>query len=355
MTTDERSNRDDEPTLEAVGGWPALISKASDGIDLTESEAYAAMATILDGGATPAQLAGLVIALRTKGESVVEMTGMVRAMRAAAEPLHAPDGAIDIVGTGGSAHRRSHALNVSTMASFVAVSAGSIVCKHGNYRASSTSGAFDFLAAIGVDVDIEPPALEAQMRDHGIGFALAKRFHPAMRHAGPVRSELGVPTVFNLLGPLANPGRVTRALVGTASEQRAEQMASVLQALGVERAWVVAGHEGLDELSTIGTNVAFDVSPSAIERIEISGADVGLTTPASMVALAGGDAEANRAIFTDLLAGRAASGPTDIVLLNAGAALVVSGAAADLGDGVDKARAALQDGRTAALVEALTS
>lgn len=354
MTKDERS-ADDDPTLEAVGGWSTLIGKASDGIDLTEGESYAAMAVILDGGATAAQLAGFVIALRTKGESVIEMTGMVRAMRSAAEPLQAPDGAIDIVGTGGSRHRRSHALNVSTMASFVAASAGSIVCKHGNYRASSTSGAFDFLAAVGVDVDIEPAALEAQMRDHGLGFALAKRFHPAMRHAGPVRSELGVPTVFNLLGPLANPGRVTRGLVGTASEERAEQMASVLQALGADRAWVVSGHDGLDELSTLGTNVVFDVTPDAIDRIEISAADVGLEAPSSMDDLAGGDAEANHAIFSAMLEGAAAAAPTNIVVLNAGAALVVSGAATHLGDGIELARASLADGRTAELVAALTS
>ncbi len=322
-------------------------------MDLTAAEAGAAMDEILAGAATPAQIAGLVIALRTKGESIDEMTGMVRAMLAASEPLTAPAGAVDIVGTGGSEHRRTHALNVSTMACFVAASAGATVCKHGNYRASSTSGAFDFLHALGVDVDMSSADLEEQMRRDGLGFVLAKAYHPAMRHAGPVRVELGVRTVFNVLGPLANPAQPTRQVVGTSSEERAAQMSHVLRELGSERAWVVAGHGGLDELSTLGPNVVFDVTQDGIERIEVSGSDAGLAQPASMDAIAGGDAQANLSIFRAMLGGSGEGAHRDIVTLNAAAGLLVAGVADDLASGVDLARAALSDGRTAALVDKL--
>ncbi len=341
--------------LDAFGGWKGLIGSVSEGHDLTAEQAGAAMEEILAGDATHAQIAGFVIGLKTKGETTEEMTGMVRAMLGASQPLTAPDGAIDIVGTGGSQHRRSHALNVSTMSCFVAASAGATVSKHGNYKASSTSGAFDFLQAVGVDVDISTADLEAQMATHGLGFVLARAYHPALRHAGPVRVELGVPTVFNVLGPLAHPAQPKRQVVGTSSEARAAQMAEVLQQLGSERAWVVAGHDGLDELSTIGSNVVFDVTPSAIDRIEISAADVGIEQPSSMDELAGGGAEENLAIFTALLAGEASDAHTDIVMLNAAAGLVVAGIAEDLRAGVALARAAIADGRTKALVEAMTA
>ncbi len=347
---------DENATLavDAHGGWKALIGDASDGNDLSLEAAEAAMTDMLAGLATPSQIAGLLVALRSKGETVPEMTGMVRAMQAASVPLSAPEGAIDIVGTGGSAHRRSHALNVSTMASFVAVAAGATVCKHGNYRASSTSGSFDFLSTLGVQVDVAPEQLEATMAAHQLGFALARTYHPAMRHAGPVRAELGIPTVFNLLGPLANPARVTRGLVGTATEERAEQMAGVLRDLGTVRSWVVVGADGLDELSTHGPSVVFDARPDGIERIEINGSDVGLSSPDSLDELAGGDADANVAIFKAMMAGTV-DARSEIVCLNAGAGLVVAGVVDSLNDGVAKAREVLADGTVASFVERYVS
>ncbi len=341
----------EEPLLvDAHGGWKGLIGSASDGTDLSAEAAEAAMADMLGGRATPVQIAGLIVALRSKGESVPEMIGMVRAMLAASEPLSAPADAIDIVGTGGSNHRRSHALNVSTMACFVAAAAGATVCKHGNYRASSTSGAFDFLATLGVDVEVTPAQLEATLVEHRLGFALARTFHPAMRYAGPVRAELGIPTVFNLLGPLANPGRVVRQVVGTATTERAEQLAGVLHGLGSQHAWVVSGADGLDELSTHGPSVVFVVTPEGVERRIIDATSVGLEPPASLDALAGGDAAANLEIFRSMMSGTL-DARSDIVILNAGAGLVVANVASDLADGVDRARSALRDGSVASLVE----
>ncbi len=335
----------DASTSEAVtvhGGWKALIGAASDGTDLSAEQAQAAMTDMLGGLATPAQIAGLLIALRSKGETVPEMVGMIRAMQEASTPLTAPDGAIDIVGTGGSAHRRTHALNVSTMASFVATAAGATVCKHGNFKASSTSGSFDFLATLGVDVDVTAEQLEATMAEHRLGFALARTFHPAMRHAGPVRAELGVPTVFNLLGPLAHPAGLTRQVVGTATEARAEQMANVLRDLGSERSWVVAGASGLDELSTHGPSVVFDVTPDGVDRFEIDATVIGIAAP-SLDELAGGDADANVAIFHSMIGGTV-DARSDIVCLNAGAGLVVAGVTDTLEQGVVKANEALADG-----------
>lgn len=315
------------------------------GRDLTGAQSASAMADILAGTVDPARIAALLVALAAKGETVEEVAGMARAMRAAAEPLRVSDGAIDIVGTGGSAHRRAHALNVSTMASIVAAGAGARICKHGNRRASSTSGSFDFLEAIGVAIDLGPRQLEACMDEVGVGFAFARTFHPAMRFAGPVRAELGIPTVFNILGPLANPGLVERQVVGVASPERAELVAGALRQLGSTSSWVVTGHGGLDELSLSGDSQVWAVSAAGVEHRVVSLAELGLEA-VTLDELAGGDASANAAIFERLLAG--ASGPVrDIVTLNAAAGLVVAGIAADLADGLERAGVALDDGRVA--------
>lgn len=339
--------------LAELGGWPGVLTGLTAGEHLSRQVARAAMAEILAGEATAAQIAGFVIALRAKGETTDEMVGMTSAMLDASMPLTVPLHTVDIVGTGGSGHRRKHALNVSTMASFVASAAGATVCKHGNYRASSTSGAFDFLTALGLKVDLDGPALEACVAETGLGFALARLFHPAMRHAGPVRAELGVPTVFNLLGPIAHPGRVRRQLIGTANEALAKQLADVCYERGVDRVWVVTGAGGLDELSTTGPSVIFDVGPEGVERRELDLRFLGIVPPDSLDALSGGSAEENVAIFDAILTGREASPRRDIVVLNAGAALVIAGVVTDLAAGIREASAAIDDGRALAKLEAL--
>lgn len=329
--------------LADLGGWSAILGLVADGADLTREQASAAMATVLAGEATDAQLSGLIVGLRVKGESVDEMVGLATAMLEAAQPLELPDGAVDIVGTGGSKHRRQHALNVSTMACFVASAAGATVCKHGNYKASSTSGSFDFLERLGVATLGSGAHLTQCVNEIGVGFALARAFHPSMRHAGPVRTELGIPTVFNILGPLAHPGQPARQVLGTTTSQSATRMAEVRQHMGCELAWVVVGADGLDELSTTGVNHVLVATPSGIVPHEVRAADVGLKE-VSLPELVGGDAAANVAIFERILAGE--SGPArDIVVLNAAAGLVVGGQASTLAAGVSMAQAAIDDGR----------
>ncbi len=346
------SSANDDPFV-AAGGWPGILDAVVSGVDLNERQARAVMGEILAGRATNAQIAGLIVALRLKGESVNELVGLARGMVDSAQLLELDVDVIDIVGTGGSVHRQRHALNVSTMASFVAAGAGARVCKHGNYRASSTSGAFDFLSALGVNVDLEPAQLEQCVKEVGIGFALARTFHPAMRFAGPVRTELGIPTVFNVLGPLAHPAQPKRQLIGTANEGLASRMAEVYQRLGSELAWVVSGAGGLDEISTTGPSVIYIATPEGVRRTEVDVVALGITPPNSMDDLAGGGADDNVAIFHRILEGSDVGSRHDIVVLNAGAALAVAGVADDLGAGIEMARAALADGRVAALVDQL--
>lgn len=309
------------------------------------------MSDILSGSVDPARIAGLLVGLAAKGETVEELTGMALAMREAAEPVQVRPDAIDIVGTGGSMQRRSHALNVSTMASIVAAAAGAVVCKHGNRRASSTSGSFDFLEALGVTIELGPRQLEACVDEVGLGFAFARTFHPAMRFAGPVRAELGIPTAFNLLGPLAHPSRLTRQVVGVASPERARSLAAVLAELGSASAWVVSGHGGLDELALTGDSEVWQVTPDGLDHRRIALADLGLA-PVDPDALAGGDPATNAKLFEDMIAGQ--SGPRrDIVALNAAAGLVVAGQANDLDQGLQAAIAAFDDGRVGAKLEQL--
>lgn len=345
------TNQTGSTALVDLGGWPAILGRLTDGVDLSVAEAQAAMTEILGGNAEESQIAGLLIGLKAKGETVEELTGLARAMMDAAEPLVVPAEAIDIVGTGGSDHRRRHALNVSTMACIVAAAAGAVVCKHGNRKASSTSGSFDFLDALGVAIELGPEQLQTCIEETGLGFAFARAFHPAMRFAGPVRTSLGIPTVFNLLGPLANPGGVKRQVVGVSSPERAESMARALADLGSTSAWVVSGAGGLDELSTTGDSVVFQVSEAGVSRADVALADVGLTT-VTLDDLVGGDAAANVTVFERILAGE--TGPhREIVLLNAGAGLVVAGEAVTLRDGIALAAEAVDDGRVAAKTEQL--
>jgi anthranilate phosphoribosyltransferase len=329
-------------TLDELGGWPGVLRPLLDGVDLSADAAAAATHTILAGEATHAQIAAFIIALRMKGESVDEMVGMVRAMLDAAAPLEVSADAIDIVGTGGTVMGRKGALNVSTIACFVAAGAGAVVCKHGNRAATSTSGAFDLLEALGLPMDLEPADVERCVREAGIGFAFARTFHPAMRHAAPVRSELGVPTVFNILGPLANPGHVRRQVLGVPDPAMADRLIRVLAATGSVHAMVVSGHGGLDELSTSGVSLVTEWCHGELRSFEIEPEELGLAR-AKPDDLLGGDAAANLVLTKRVLGGEPGAA-RDIVVLNAAAGLVVAGLAPDLAAGVVAAQQSIDSG-----------
>jgi anthranilate phosphoribosyltransferase len=342
-------------SLDEFGGWPGLLRPLAHGDELTADQTEAAMAVILKGEATPAQIAAFIVALRMKGETVAEMAGMVRAMLGAATPLdlglHAPT-AIDIVGAGGAPARQRHALNVSTMASFVAAGAGARVCKHGNRKASSTSGAFDFLELLGVPCETTPEQVARCVDEAGVGFAFARTFHPAMRFAAPVRAEIGIPTVFNVLGPLANPARVRRYLIGIGDESMAAKMVRVLAANGAERAWVVTGDGPIDEVSLTGPTLVHTLDPDGtVDHYELTPESVGLARVAADE-LAGGDSARNVEIFTAVLKGQSGAW-RDIVVFNAAAALVVCAIATDLADGITRASASIDDGSAERALDAV--
>lgn len=338
-------------SIDDVGGWKGVLGALTSGDDLTAATAAAALRTILAGEATPAQIAAFIVALRMKGETATEVSGLVDAMLEAAAPLSLPDGVIDIVGTGGSPRRRSSALNVSTMASFVAAGAGAVVCKHGNRMASSTSGSFDLLEALGVPVDLDGDGVARCVREAGIGFCFARAFHPAMRHAAPVRAELGIPTVFNFLGPLSHPGRVTRQVIGVAEAGRAEVVLGVLRERGAPRAMVVHGSDALDELTITGPSTVWELRDGVVTTSTVDPAALGLSVVASD-ALRGGDPAANAVIAGEVLGG-AVGAERDIVVLNAAAGLVVAGIVDDLRAGVAAAQASIDSGAARASLDRL--
>lgn len=339
-------------SLEDLGGWAAVLGPLTDRRDLPATHAEAAMAEILAGSATPAQIAGFIVALRMKGETVDELRGLLDAMASAAArvPLASVEGVVDIVGTGGD---RSHSVNVSTMAAIVVAGAGVPVCKHGNRAASSRCGSADLLEALGVNLDLDPEGVARCVETAGMGFCFAPRFHPSMRHAGPTRRELGVPTVFNLLGPLANPAGVRRQVVGVADAAMAERMARVLAARGAERAMVVRGDDGLDELTTTTTSTVVELVDGDVRTTTVDPAHLGIDRcrPDELV---GGDAVANADVARRVLAGE--KGPhRDVVVLNAAAGLVVGGAAPDLVEGVERAAASIDAGLAAAALDRLVA
>jgi anthranilate phosphoribosyltransferase len=331
--------------------WPELLGTLTAGADLGADRARAALAVVLAGEATPAQIAALIVALRMKGETVDELSGMVDAMLDAAAPLSLPEPTIDIVGMGGAPSRRRHALNVSTMASIVAAAAGATVCKHGNRKASSTSGSFDFLEALGVNIDLDGPGVERCVEHAGVGFCFARSFHPAMRHAGPVRAELGIPTVFNVLGPLSHPGRISRQVIGVSDPALLDRVAALLAARRAVHSWVVHGHGDLDEITTTGPTEVREVRGDMVTSFVVDPGELGIEVVAPD-ALAGGDAAANASIFAAVLAGERPA-VADIVALNAAAGLVVGSVAATLSEGLDAARSAIDDGRVAATLDRL--
>ena len=340
-------------TLDNYGGWAGVLGTLAASRDIGPGEARAALGSILAGEATDAQVAAFIVALRLKGPAVGELLGLVGAMRDAATPLDLPEDAIDIVGTGGTAGRKNHALNVSTMACFVAAGAGARVCKHGSVKASSTSGSFDLLYAVGVPITASSQEVAEAVHTAGLGFAFAKTFHPAMRHVAAVRSEVGISTVFNLLGPLSHPGHVKRQVLGVLERSLAPTMAAVLQATGSVRSLVVHGDDQYDELSTTGPNLVVDLNEGEVREYRVEAADVGLPS-ATHDQLRGGDTVTNARILAAVLAGE--HGPKrDMVVLNAAAGLVVAGIADDLAEGVDAAAAAIDDGRAARKFDEVTT
>lgn len=334
-------------TWDEQGGWPEVLGALTQRRDLSREQAAEAMGQILDGAATPSQIAGFIVALRMKGETAAELTGMVGAMLDRATPvvLDDPEGVIDIVGTGGDG---SGSINVSTLAALTIVGAGGRVCKHGNRAASSKCGTADLLEALGVAVDLGPEGVAASVAETGIGFCLATRYHSAMRFAGPTRRELGVPTVFNSVGPLANPARVRRQMTGVSDPSMADRMIQVLAANGAERALVVYGHDGLDELTTTTSSTIHELRDGEIRAYELVPAALGMAA-ATLDDLRGGDPATNAAIAHEILGG--AEGPkADIVVLNAAAGLLVGGVVDDFPSGVEAARASLRDGKAAAVL-----
>ncbi|MBW8269337.1 anthranilate phosphoribosyltransferase [Caldovatus aquaticus] len=324
-----------------------ILARLAEGERLAESEAEHAFGIIMAGEATPAQIAGLLMAMRVRGETVAEMTGAVRAMRARMLAIEAPPEAIDIVGTGGDA---AGTLNISTAAAFVVAGCGVPVAKHGNRALSSRSGAADAIAALGISLDTPIERLPEVLREAGMVFLMAPRHHASMRHAAGPRVELGVRTIFNLLGPLANPARVKRQMTGAFSPQWLRPMAETLGRLGTERAWVVHG-QGLDELTLAGESQVVEIHGERLREFTVAPEDAGLRR-APAAALKGGDPAENAAALTALLQG--APGPyRDVVLLNAAAALVVAGRAADLREGAALAARAIDSGAAAAVLEKL--
>lgn len=341
MTRDEKFN-----------GWPGLLAHLLDRRDLTATQAGAAITEILNGDATPSQMTAFIVALRAKGETVVELEGMLHAVRSAGMRVDLKPElalrAIDIVGTGGD---NSNTVNVSTMSALVVAGAGVPVCKHGNRAASSKCGAADLLEEAGVAIELDPHGVEACVIETGFGFCLAAKFHPAFRYTGPSRREIGVPTAFNLLGPMANPAPIANMLVGVAMPNMMAAMTGALSTRGVTSAWVVHGHGGLDELAVSGPNTVFELKDGTVTQFEISAKEFGIAS-STLEDVRGGDAAENLAIMKDLFAGKTGA-VRDIVTFNAGCALYVSGVAGDVMDGIERARASIDSGSAAEVLHSV--
>jgi anthranilate phosphoribosyltransferase len=315
---------------------------------LTREEAVAAFTALFDGDATPAQMGGFLMALRTRGETVDEITAAASVMRAKCNPVRAPEGAMDIVGTGGDG---KGTLNISTATAFVVAGAGVVVAKHGNRNLSSKSGAADALTEMGVNVMVPPAVVETCLEQAGIGFMMAPMHHPATRHVAPVRLELGTRTLFNILGPLTNPAGVKVQLTGAYDASLIRPMAEALRALGATSAWLVHGGDGTDELSIAAASKVAALKDGVITEFEIHPEDAGLPVH-PFAAIMGGTPADNARAFRALLGGTGGA-YRDAVLLNAAAALVVAGKAADLKSGVDMARNSIDSGAARARLDAL--
>jgi len=325
----------------------AALASVIDGRTLSMDEARLAMGSVMDGEATPSQLAALLVALRMRGETVDELAGFATAMRQRVLRVDAPEGAIDVVGTGGDG---SGTFNISTAAALVVASAGIPVAKHGNRAITSQSGSADVLDALGIRIDHDAESAARDLRELGFAFLFAPGFHPAMRHAGPTRREIGVRTAFNLLGPLTNPAGAKRAVIGVADSAVAPRIAAVAQLLGTERTLVVHG-AGVDELPLDGSGVIHEVSPERITVRQVRASDLGLIR-AETSELAGGTAAENATIVEAIFAGQ--HGPhRDVVVLNAAAGFLVAGRVPSLADGVAVARETVDGGSPARLLARL--
>ncbi len=327
-----------------------LIAIVAAGKALAEPQAQQAFDILMSGDATPSQIGGFLMALRVRGETVPEITGAVRAMRARMVRIEAPPGAIDTCGTGGDG---SGTLNISTGAAIVTAAAGVPVAKHGNRAASSRTGTADVLAALGVNIDADMSLVKEALWRANICFMLAPRHHSAMRHVGPSRVELGTRTIFNLMGPLSNPAGTRRQLVGVFAREWIEPLAQVLGALGTERAWVVHGADGLDEITTTGPTHVAELKDGKVRLFEVTPEMAGLPR-AAPAELKGADAATNAAAITELVAGRPGAF-RNIVLLNAAAALMVAGKAEDLKSGAAIAAGAIDSGKARATLAELVA
>ncbi len=329
-----------------------MLGPLTAGRNLEAAQVTAAVTEILEGAASPAQIAAFAVGLRMKGETVVELNALLEVMRAFGEPVELAAGtdAVDTCGTGGD---RACTINASTVAALVVAGAGAKVCKHGNRSQTSQCGSADLLEALGVTIDLDPAAVAGCVDRAGMGFCFAPRYHPAFRHVGPTRRELGVPTVFNFLGPVANPARVRRQVLGVSDPSMAEKLIGVLQAQGAERALVVYGHDGLDELSTITTSTVLELRDGEVRTYDVDPGALGLK-PATLEDIQGGAPPLNADLARRVLAGE--PGPKrEFVLLNAAAGLVAAGVADDLAEGLEAATASVDDGRAAAALDRLVA
>jgi anthranilate phosphoribosyltransferase len=326
----------------------ALRAKVATGAALTVDESAQAFDRMMSGEATPSQMGALLMALRVRGETVEEITGAVRIMRAKMLTVAAPPQAMDIVGTGGDA---SGSYNISTCAAFIVAGAGVPIAKHGNRALSSRCGAADVLGALGVCIDLTPDAIAGCIRDAGIGFMFAPNHHPAMKHVGPTRVEIGTRTIFNLLGPLSNPAGVKRQMVGVFSRHWVEPIAHVLRHLGSERAIVVHGSDGLDEITTAGPTYVASLENGAVHTFELTPESVGLA-PVQAMALRGGSAEENATALHGVLKGE--RNPfRDVAVFNAAVALVVADRAKTFPEGIGLAQRSIDSGEAEGRLERL--
>ncbi len=327
-----------------------FVAKVADGEALSETEAAQAFDIIMSGAASDTQVSAFLMALRMRGETVDEITGAARTMRAKATRIDAPEGAIDTCGTGGDA---KGTFNISTCAALVAAGAGAVVAKHGNRSVSSKSGSADVLSALGVKLDVAPHTVATCIETAGIGFLFAPLHHAAMKHVGPIRQKLGLRTIFNLLGPLANPAAAKRQVIGVYDHKWVAPLAHVLHNLGSTHVWVVHGTDGLDELTTTGASHVAELKDGVVREFDVTPDDAGLAR-ANPSDLSGGDPEANAQAIRDVLAGQA-SPFRDVVILNAAAALIVAGKAQTLKDAALLAAEAIDSGAAQKTLEKLIS
>jgi anthranilate phosphoribosyltransferase len=330
-----------------VSALQPILARLADGASLSAEEADAAFAILMEGQASETEIAAFLMALRVRGETIEEIAAGARALRSRARRVEAGDDVIDTCGTGGA----WSTFNVSTAAAIVAAGAGAKVAKHGNKTSTRKSGSADVLAALGVNLEAEPDVVATCIREAGVGFLFAPAHHSAMRHVGPARRALGVRTIFNLVGPLSNPAGAKRQLLGVSRREQVRPMAEALAKLGAERAWVVHGEDGLDEITTTGKTFVASLENGRIREMTVGPKDARLPL-AKRADLEGGTPEENAAALRAMLKGK--TGPMrDIVALNAAAALVVAGLASDLKQGVEAANAAIDDGRAELALERL--